>query len=215
MKARPLRVGLVVTLAAVLAACSTNVQPGAPQTTEQTPTSATNQSPTGKTLPYAGAPQVTNPLPASVLSGDPCTDALTNDQVRTILGVAIAGKRDDSGALGPSCDWTNTDRGSSVGVTYDTTNHDGLSSIYQNTKPQAVVWKELPSIQGLPAVAGVTPNSGPRDRFCDISIGITDESVVDVSIMLGDSKAGTTDPCTVTEQVAGMVVGNLKQKAGS
>lgn len=97
-------------------------------------------------------------------------------------------------------------------MTYDST-HDGLSAVYQNTKPRSVVWREM-SVQGLPAVDFVTDN-GLKDAFCTVSVGIADSASVDIGITISRAKVGKSDPCTANVQVADMVIGNLKQKAGS
>jgi hypothetical protein len=153
-------------------------------------------------------------LPASVLSGAACATALTSQQLTTILGMAPPGKP-TSDTVGTTCDWGNSDKGSGVTVAYDTKDHTGLSGFYENTKPKAVVWKELPAIQGFPAVAHVTPNGGDPSYFCQVSIGIADDLSVDVSIILSDAKKGKVDPCQVTAVAADMVVTNLRQKPGA
>jgi hypothetical protein len=184
--------------------------------TSPSPTPATTDSgsPSSTALPHSGAPKVEHPLPASVLSGDPCATALTKQQLTTILGIAPTGKP-DSDAVGTTCNWDNGDKNSHVTVSYDTLDHAGLTSVYENTKPQAIVWKPLPAIQGFPAVAHVTTSGGDPSYFCQVTIGIADDLAVDVSIGLGPAKKGKVDPCQVTAQVADMVVTNLRQKAGA
>ncbi|WP_432849192.1 DUF3558 domain-containing protein [Amycolatopsis sp. CA-161197] len=174
----------------------------------------TNPSPTAPALPHSGAPKVQNPLPASVLAGDPCQQALTADQLEKILGTAPQGKRDDA-SIGPACNWTNADTAAVVGVGYTSQTHQGLSALYQNTKPQATVWKELAPIQGFPAVAHSTYESGTNTGFCQVSVGIADDLSFDASLGLSTAKIGKVDPCGVAEQVADMVVTNLRQKAGA
>ncbi|SEP54175.1 DUF3558 domain-containing protein [Amycolatopsis saalfeldensis] len=198
---------VIVATTALVASCSGT--PAVPATTP--PPSLT----TSAALPHSGAPKVNNPLPASVLTTDPCQSGLTTDQLKTILGTAPQGEPNQAAGIGPSCSWTNSDKGSHVAVAWDRQSHDGLSGWYENTKPQAVKWQELPAIQGFPAVAHVTPSGGAPDEFCQISIGITDEATADVTIGLGPAKKGKVDPCQVTAQVADMVVTNLRQKANS
>ncbi|MFI5612521.1 DUF3558 domain-containing protein [Amycolatopsis sp. NPDC051903] len=175
-------------------------------------TSSAPPPPTTKTLPYGGAPKVGHPLPASVLSGDPCQEALTSDQLKQILGISPQGKRDDTTGLGPACDWHNSDSGAAVGVSYVTEPHQGLSGVYANTKPQVKLWQELPAIQGYPAVGHASSDS--KD-FCQVSVGIRDDLTFDVSLGLSTAKIGTADPCPLAARVADMVVTNLRQKAGS
>ncbi len=119
----------------------------------------------------------------------------------------------DIPALGPECKWINEDTGALVLVLY-TMKADGLSAVYANTKGLAKVWRPLPAVQGLPAVAHSTSSAqGPTDS-CQVSVGITDKYTVDVSVGLGQSRLGKQDPCDAAAVVAGMVVTNLKKKAG-
>ena len=167
-------------------------------------------------LPHSGAPKVEHPLPASVLSGQPCQEALTSDQLTQILGMVPQGKPDTLSGLGPDCKWHNTDAGAQVGVGYDIETHGGLSVLYQNTKPQAKVWRELPPIQGFPAVAYSTLDSGTKTGLCLVGVGVADDLSFDASLGLGDAKrASGADPCELAARVADMVVTNLKRKAGA
>ncbi|MER6760561.1 DUF3558 domain-containing protein [Amycolatopsis sp. NPDC000673] len=178
---------------------------------------ATRPSPpaTGKPLPYAGAPKVGHPLPESVLSAHPCDSALTAEQVSGILAQTPQGEHDDIDALGAQCHWTNIDAGAIVTVLYGTKTSDGLSAVYANTKPRSTMWQPLPPVHGLPAVAHSTYSAEGSKSFCQVSVGVTDRRTVDVSITLGQAKVGRTAPCAVDAQITGMVVANLKQKAGA
>nr|WP_084470449.1 DUF3558 domain-containing protein [Amycolatopsis benzoatilytica] len=177
---------------------------------------ATSSAPPAKTLPYAGAPKVQDPLPDSVVSGHPCDGALTSAQVEKLLSKELPGDHDDQAALGPQCHWINSDVGAGVSVLYATKVSDGLSAVYSNTKPQATVWRPLPLIMGLPAVAHSTYGNGGSKSFCQISVGISDRQVVAISVNLSPAKVSSnTDPCEAAGKAADMVIGNLKQKAGS
>ncbi|RJQ82202.1 DUF3558 domain-containing protein [Amycolatopsis panacis] len=171
-------------------------------------------SPTAGALPHSGAPKVEHPLPASVLSGDPCQEALKPDQVEQILGIAPEGKRHDNPALGTACDWNNDTTGAAATVGYVTQVHDGLSAVYKNTKPLSSVWREFPSIQGFPAAAHTTISSGTQGGFCQVSIGISDSLSVDASLTVRRAKIGKADACELAPRVADMVVTNLRKKAG-
>ncbi|RJQ84594.1 DUF3558 domain-containing protein [Amycolatopsis panacis] len=194
----------------VIAGCSSG-SAAAPAST--TPASSSADA----ALPHSGAPKVEHPLPASALSGQPCQEALTSDELKQILGMAPAGKPDNIPGLGRDCKWHNSDSGAVVGVGYDVETHGGLSIIYQNTKPQAKVWRELPPIQGFPAVAYMTSGSdtGTPADLCLVSVGIANDLSFDASLGLSDAKRGKADPCQLTARVADMVVTNLRQKAGS
>ena len=197
--------------ATLVAACSGSPAPGSLPSTGAPPAS----SQPGKTLPYAGAPKVENPLPESVLSGHPCDGALTPAQLNVILRQQPQGKHNDDPSLGPACQWPNSETGALVTVAYTTKVTDGLSAVYANTKPKATVWRTLPLIQGFPAVAHSTFSQAGSKSFCQVSVGISDQTTVDVSVDLGETAVGKKDPCDVTAIVAGMVVTNLRQKAGS
>ncbi|GAA3588034.1 DUF3558 domain-containing protein [Amycolatopsis ultiminotia] len=193
-------------VAAVAAGCSGG--PGA------APASTPPSSP-ANALPHSGAPKVDHPLPASVLSDDPCQEALTPAQLKEIIGIAPQGEHKDTAGLGPSCDWHNSDAGSLVTVSYTTESHAGLSGLYQNTKPKSQVWRELPLIQGFPAVAAVAIGSDLTDQFCQVSVGIRDDLSFDATLVLGNANRGKADPCELAPRVADMVVTNLRQKAGA
>jgi hypothetical protein len=160
------------------------------------PTAASMTSSVPPSVPFGGAPAVSNPLPATVLDGDPCTEALTPDQVETAIGVRVPGEREDLPQIGPACAWTNHATSGAVSVSYDLNTHTGLSSVYANTQPKSAIWRPLPPVQGFPAVAaaGVIGNQPPLD-FCQASIGLADTYTVDISLHLGDSKRGHVDPC--------------------
>lgn len=167
---------------------------------------------TAPKLPHSGAPPVRNPLPRTVLDGDPCVDALTPAQVRVGLGVAVTGERGDLASVGPACSWTNPKSLAQVSVGYTTETKQGLSGVYQNTKPKAKVWKEL-TIQGFPAAASVT--SAAEDDFCGISVGLADDFSIDVAVFISASKIGTLNPCDAATTAAEMAVTTLKEKAAA
>lgn len=172
-------------------------------------------SPAAASLPYGGAPKVDRPLPSSVLSGDPCHNALTAEQLKEILGATDPPKSENIPATGPSCRWDHPDSGAGLNIFYDIRTHQGLSSVYQNTKPKTTTWRQLPLVQGFPAVAfSIHPGPGV-DNSCDVSVGIADDYTFDAALTLGRGKEGKADPCDLTAKVAGMVAANLRQRAGS
>src|SRR5215217_6976818 len=211
---------ILLTSAAVIALVAAGCSSG--PTTTGTPSAAPtkNSSPASSgsatsSLPYAGAPKVPNPLPASIVNGDPCKDFLTPAQVEVTLGTPTDIKRADEPSIGPGCDLANTQTGAHIVVAYSTALPGGLSAIYQNIKPKASPWKEYPSIQGFPAVGYVTPSGGLPDRFCQVSTGITDNLTVELSLFVGSGKRGKVVPCDAAEAVANQIMATLSQKAGS
>ncbi|WP_370940333.1 DUF3558 family protein [Amycolatopsis sp. cg13] len=173
-----------------------------------------SSSSAGKALPYAGAPKVENPLPASVLSGHPCDSAFAPGQVGHILGEEPQGRHADNGSLGAQCHWVNSESGAALTVLYVTEASDGLSAVYANSKQQSTVWRPLSTVRELPAVAHSAYGPKGDKSFCQVSVGINDQHDVDVSVTLSPAKVGAVDPCGVTAQIAGMVVTNLAQRAG-
>jgi hypothetical protein len=89
----------VLGFALLLSAC-TATAPGtgtpAPTTGATTPSGSSRAS----NLPYAGAPKVSSPLPPSVTSGDPCQDALTPEQITTLMGSPVQRNRNDTPNVG-------------------------------------------------------------------------------------------------------------------
>nr|WP_091304909.1 DUF3558 domain-containing protein [Amycolatopsis tolypomycina] len=194
-----------------LAGCS-----GKPTSTgTPSPVTTPSGSSASHTLPYAGAPDVSNPLPASVVAGDPCTDALTPAQVKEALGVEVTGQPGTAPGLGRKCDWANPDTTAVVTVFFITETHQGLSDLYANTKPQAKVWNVLPDIQGYPAVAYLSADGGDPKRTCGVSVGLANDVAIDVELALSRAKIGTVDPCSVAPKAADAVVTTLRQKAGA
>ncbi|MGW4398549.1 DUF3558 domain-containing protein [Amycolatopsis nivea] len=213
MKGKFAKVSVGIAATVMLAAgCSGGSTPAPPPVLPGIPGSS---SAAGKSLPYAGAPKVENPLPDSVLSTHPCDSAFTSGQVLEILGKEVPGKHADNSSLGAQCHWLNSDSGAVLTVLYVTKVSDGLSAVYANSKPQSTVWRPLPLTQGLPAVAHSSYGAKGDKSFCQVSIGINDRHDVDVSVTLSPSKVGTKNPCDVTAQISEMVVVSLKQRAGA
>jgi hypothetical protein len=96
-------------------------------------------------------------------------------------------------------------------VGFVTEDHNGLSGVYENTKPKSPVWRPLPDIQGFPAVA----HSDNTDHDCAVTVGLADDVSIDINGFLGDSKRGKADSCDATAQMAGLVVTTLKKRAGA
>lgn len=204
----------IIAILALVSACSDG-ETGSPSPAQSSPSdseavSSDAPSSPNRTLPYAGAPKVLNPLPSSVLSGDPCKDALTPEQVVQALGKEVEGQPHSLQGIGPVCGWFNPDTTGQVTVTYDVETHTGLSGEYQNVKPQDPDWKELPAIKGFPTVA-----SAKHASSCQISVGLADDMFIAVTVALGLSKSGNADPCEVAPPVAALVVETLKKKAGA
>ncbi|WP_161630706.1 DUF3558 domain-containing protein [Amycolatopsis decaplanina] len=206
-------VATVAVVAGVVAACTGKASDGTASPTSIASTGAApSSSPSG--LPYAGAPKVTNPLPASVLAGDPCKEALTAAQTGFLLGAPLDVFNDTTPGVGRACSWSNPESGSRILITYDTTTGQGLSKVYQNTRPKSGVWKPLASVEGFPGVGHAgNPGQEPPADFCQVSVGLADDLAFDVSAVVGQAKRGVVDPCDAAGKAAEAVVTTLKAKA--
>ncbi|GAA1241615.1 DUF3558 domain-containing protein [Prauserella halophila] len=180
-----------------------------PSTVSGSPSSAASGP--GQDLPHSGAPAVSNPLPESVLSGDPC-DALTLEQVEAALGEGASdGERQDQNATGPGCSWSNRDTGAGFTVGFSTVTREGLSAQYANTKPQMPVFREIDPIGGFPALQF---KKGPDDTICTVAVGLADEYSMTVTGSSSyEAEQDGKDPCVAAERTAETVVENLKKKA--
>ncbi|WP_410659554.1 DUF3558 family protein [Amycolatopsis sp. lyj-112] len=172
------------------------------------PTTTRTIGPTTQVLPYAGAPAVRDPLPVTVVSGDPCTTALTPEQVRHVLGAEVTGKRDRNESAGPACLWENPATARTILVAYATRHRQGLSAVYPSRPPEeGRVWRAL-EVEGFPAVADT------RDPpwYCTVTVGLADDMAVEVSLVGRADDGG--DVCVVTVRTAELVVGTLRKQAG-
>ncbi|MGH3623690.1 MAG: DUF3558 domain-containing protein [Sciscionella sp.] len=199
--------GVLVATSVIIAGCSGGGESRPSASSEQS--SSPLSSPTVAALPHSGAPSVRDPLPASVLVGNPCEEALTATQVEVALGEVVVGEPDTI-STGPTCDWGRAETGAAIHVGYVTETHQGLSAVYANTRPQSRVWRPLPPIQGFPAVA----HAGGAQGYCAVSVGLANDLSVDISGFLGYEKEGKVDPCDAVAQLADMVVTTLRKKAG-
>ncbi|WP_410585833.1 DUF3558 family protein [Amycolatopsis sp. lyj-108] len=199
--ARP-RVMLLV--AAVVAGCG----PAPVSSLPPSPTTTRTIGLTTQVPPYAGAPAVRDPLPLTVLSGHPCTTALTPAQVKQVLGIEATGKPDRTEPAGPTCLWENPVTARTVRVVFATTHRQGLSAVYPSPSPvEGWVWREL-TVGRHPAVA----TTRDPQWYCTVTVGLADDAAVRVSLVgrVGD----THDLCTATGPVAELVVATLKKGAG-
>ncbi|PWV82620.1 Protein of unknown function [Prauserella marina] len=69
----------------------------------------------------------------------------------------------------------------------------------------------MPPADDYPAVAyGVSDN---RDKGeCSIRVGMSNESTVDITLILSDDRVGELDPCEAAHEVATAVIGNIKAR---
>ena len=172
-------------------------------------TSSQSQQPSsggGEELPFAGAPEVTDPLDTTRFQQDPC-QALTAAQTRK-LNLPPSGTPEKGRPLGNACIWSNTETLAEAEVHFSDKDPRGLSALYA-VKDQYAYFEELPPIDGFPAVA----RSGVDDRDtgrCSVVVGVSDEVTFDVPVRLSDANVGKRDPCEAAVQVARMALETMK-----
>ncbi|WP_255375505.1 DUF3558 domain-containing protein [Saccharomonospora sp. CUA-673] len=160
-------------------------------------------------LPHSGAPAVADPLPKSALPQDPC-DAVTPQQVETILGQQAQGERADQEETGLRCRWTDG-AGAGFDIGYATETGQGLSAFYANTQPQMEIFQAVDPVSGFPAVEYKT---GHDDSLCTVVVGLADDYAVGASVaQTVEANAEGQDPCEPAAKVAELVVENLGTNA--
>ncbi|MDQ3790687.1 MAG: DUF3558 domain-containing protein [Actinomycetota bacterium] len=171
------------------------------------PSTATDTSDPDEDLPYAGAPEVPNPLDTESFQRDPCT-TLTNAQVDELK--AQSGKPHDGG-LGNACEFrSRADRLALIDIAFADEYPHGLSALYQGNKDgKWAFFEELPPIEGFPAVAYDSVDQ--RDTgACAVDVGTSNDIAFEVSLQLSAGNVGKKDPCETAAMVAGMVVQTMK-----
>lgn len=192
-------VGVTVATAVLTAGCSSSAQPGTPRATSGG-TASSASSPSSSN----GAPHVATPLDTSKFQAAPCT-VLSAQDTQT-LGFDTPGKV-STNSLGPACRWSNLNTGVSMRIALTTANKEGLGSLYRQ-RGSFELFQPLPDVQGYPAVAYGSIDSR-KNGTCSVALGPSDTLDIDIAL---DAANGPlkADPCGAGQQVAGMVVKNLK-----
>jgi hypothetical protein len=191
----------------VVAGCTTTSQGKPIPATSIETTESSSPSSGGQDLPFAGAPKVDDPLDTTRFQQDPC-QALTANQVTTILGGSVDGKPTDR-PLGNACQWRDPDSRGLVEVHFSDQDPRGLSALYQASKDDKYAYfTVLPPIEGYPAVARDVVDDRDIGR-CSVVVGVSDEITFDVPVRLSEANAGK-DPCDAAVKVAGMALQTMK-----
>ncbi|GDY33739.1 hypothetical protein GTS_53720 [Gandjariella thermophila] len=144
-------------------------------------------------------------LNLSKYESDPCS-ALTASQL-TPFGASTSGSRGES-AVGPQCRWRSPDafNGTTVTVSVLTKAH-GLEGIYQN-RDKFPVFRPT-QVSGYPAVDGDITDAAHGE--CTTGVATSQGAGFQVAVHVqNETSAQYKTPCTVSEQVAQIVIGNLK-----
>ncbi|MGB3437578.1 MAG: DUF3558 domain-containing protein [Actinophytocola sp.] len=212
MVKRSLALSAIVACLLVAAGC-TSTSEGTPRSVpDEVPTESSEVPPstTGSgevELPYAGAPEVVDPLDTTRFQEDPC-QSLTATQADN-LNVRFPGELHDGG-LGNACEFKGlSDARALVDVRFLDKYPRGLSAIYQAEKDGK--WEffyALDPVDSFPAVAfgvGQRATGG-----CSVAVGTSNEIIVEIVLRLSADKVGKKEPCETAALVAGMVVETMK-----
>lgn len=200
---------LAVLTAAILTACSEeepgDPNPGGPPTDTGQATSA---SPTGTGADGAnGAPRVADPLDASAIEQNPCT-ALPDATAETLN--LHPGKQDALSTGEQYCEYEyNDDSGSRVNIKYESTFANGLGDVY--ARKGELGHFEPTEIAAYPAV--FADRVEPREGTCQLLVGLSDTSVVNVFTQLTQSTSDYPQGCAVAEKTTETMIENLKGRA--
>nr|WP_279388411.1 DUF3558 domain-containing protein [Tamaricihabitans halophyticus] len=181
-----------------MAGC-TQTEAGQPVDTAENPPSSSAAEQPGDEVP-----KVQDPLDLAKFEQDPCS-SLTVSQLDD-LGVNTTGEAKDD-IFGPVCRW-KSDGVASVSVYYTVKGAKGMAQEYAN-RDQHAYFEPMEPVRGYPLVARATDNPENITR-CDVAVGVTDESIVQISITQSLNKEGKEDPCVATRRVVEMVVETWK-----
>jgi hypothetical protein len=189
-------------------------QSGTPTTSErQTETSSPTTKPTKSSdaapdLPHHDAPKVDSPLKADKFVADPCS-VFTPEQLREYR---VGTGKPNSDKLGKTCTWKTEDSGG-VDIGWDDLYGQGLSRVYhEKSNGKYAFFDVLPDIEGLPAVS-YDQLDNRKMGICTVSVGVSDQVSLMVSIGLSTAKRGTVHPCEVAATVAADAVKSMKAGA--
>lgn len=205
MRTATITAALAATIIALVAGCSSGTGTTPPGATATTTATAS----TGRTLPAAGAPKVTNPLDTTKYQQNPCS-VLTPAQ-RQALGNNSPDKP-SQGASGPTCQWLDPSTSSSLTVTFFTRTYVriGLTGPYQNKSGFQLF--QPTQVNGYPAVIGSRTGHG-QDGRCAVYVGTADDMLVEFYVSLSSGTPGYADACSIAQNEA--IAGMTTMKAGS
>lgn len=209
MRHRALVTVLTCGLALSATACG-----GAAQVSNPTPPAPTS---IGVALPYAGAPNVANPLDGTPLVNDGCS-AMTLTQASQILGGTIKRTVPNSGTIMTAggetgCGWDlNEGLG---GVVAGPTVHNpyGLSGTYKASQSAVAAgkqptFKEMAPVEGYPTIQYTEGFQG--NGVCITDTGISNSQDYIVKVDLSERNPNYADPCGLGAKVAALAIKKLK-----
>jgi hypothetical protein len=191
-----------------LTACSgTKSGTATPIGTAPIPTSPSSED----AVPGPGVPAVENPLDTSQFKKAPC-EALTNDEVTTLLGPTASPKEELDAPGGPTCNWHPSGvTQASIGVIFNKVNNAGLTGIYEKKNTTYPFFEPQDPIDSYPVVAYGLKDERSSGGLCALAIGTSDREMIDVSIAQSETNIGKKDPCAAAREVAGKVLEQLRR----
>jgi hypothetical protein len=195
---------------AIVSACTAPSE-GDPRPVDPTGSTTSSSSGNGEEeLPFAGAPKVNDPLDTSRYEEDPCR-SLTSAQAQS-LNLPPTGTFNEA-TLTVGCEWFNTQTRGQVNIDFVVDDPRGLSPEYQaNRSGKWEFFKELPTIEGYPAVARAGIDSRD-DGTCTVVVGVADDMAFASSVQLSLANIETGDPCKKAAEVAGLALQTMKAGA--
>lgn len=202
----------VLVTTALVAGCggTTGGTPTTAATTTATSTSASSGSSGGGTTEN-GAPKVKTPVDFAKSEANPC-GILTAAQVQSLGMGAVVGK-DDSGAAGKSCGWSDGSGPSGQTVFFTFVPGDGGLDFLYGNKASYGLFEPLPEIQGQPAVLVSSTDVRARGN-CGLAVGLTDTQHMLTSVTI---RGGSTppsprysDPCGVAKEATDLALVTIK-----
>lgn len=181
------------------------VNSAGPATSESTSTPSRDDE-----LPFAGAPRVNDPLDTSRYEHDPCK-SVTADQAQNELNLPPTGVPLDNVALGKGCEWKNEETRAYLHIIFVVDDPRGLSPEYEvNDNGGWAFFKELPEIEGYPAIARDKPDD--RDLgYCTVVVGVADDMSFESTLQLSGANVGHKDPCEMAAYAASLALQTMEQ----
>ncbi|SFA78664.1 Protein of unknown function [Amycolatopsis marina] len=198
---------LACTALALTSACDDGNTTGSPTTA---PPTTTAQSPAN-----FGTPTVENPLDTSSIDAKPC-DVATPEQMNQLPGTVSESKTEDTALKSQSCAWFFDDEDQfSLGTVRAGTNLEGGANglrTYYKAQAQGTltVFKELPPVQGYPAVA--YEQGGEREGKCAMAVGVRDDRAYTLTVSLRKDHPNYSDPCTIGTKISEFAIEYLQGK---
>ncbi|MDT8913550.1 DUF3558 domain-containing protein [Amycolatopsis sp. PS_44_ISF1] len=161
-------------------------------------------APTGGTGDPADTtpPAITHPLPATVISGDPC-GALTTAQTTTLLGSTDLHVEKEDNTVAVMCHWSNMSRGSQITVQYLYGWTRGLGTVY--AKRHQIYFREMGPVQGYPTVEFGWKFDHEYGR-CGIAVGVAENTAFEADATISRELVGHLDPCDAADRIADAVL---------